>query len=248
MITALNENKEIIHADKAIRGENYYCPRCEAPLIFKNGQYRISHFAHKADGCGFGSGESLRHQELKLKSKELIECAFENSDLELEFSQAESRIGDKFADYHFKVKDGLEVAVEIADGLSGDDIKEKTEYYSSRGVYTLWLYDYRQFRRALLHNREFRVRKPMKSLHTMGYGHINSIDNDGFASIHFNTVYRYSSYGVRYPLKDTKTLEGIVGDYFYPYTYKPNEKYNSLNDRDVYLVSVVGTHNLFWKK
>lgn len=247
MITALNENKEIIHADKAIRGENYYCPRCEAPLIFRNGQYRIPHFAHKADGCGFGSGESLRHQELKLKVKELIESAYENSIYELEVSQAEAKIGDKFADYFFKDKRGVEVAIEIADGLSGDAIKEKTEYYSSRGVYTLWLYDHQQFRRGLRHNREFRVSKPMKSLHGMGYGHINTIDNDGFFAIHFDRVPRFSDSGLLYYLKDTKFLKSTVGNILYPYTYEPSKKYNSLNDKEVYLISVVKTNNTFWK-
>ena len=47
MFIALNKKGKRIWAEKAERGNLYYCPICHTPVIYKNGQFKATHFAHK---------------------------------------------------------------------------------------------------------------------------------------------------------------------------------------------------------
>lgn len=48
MLYAVNENKDVIIADKAEKGNNYYCPCCGQNLILRKGKVVSPHFAHKS--------------------------------------------------------------------------------------------------------------------------------------------------------------------------------------------------------
>jgi hypothetical protein len=52
----------------ALKGQNYKCPECEKPVIFRNGKIKAKHFAHKANSnCSFYDhpNESQLHREAK---------------------------------------------------------------------------------------------------------------------------------------------------------------------------------------
>jgi len=60
-----DENKNVIHHTKAIKGNKYFCIDCAAELICKHGEVYQKHLAHKnTDNCG-GTGESIVHKHWK---------------------------------------------------------------------------------------------------------------------------------------------------------------------------------------
>lgn len=46
---AYNADNSIVYPCDAQRGVNYFCPKCKAPVIVKQGKIRRHHFAHKFD-------------------------------------------------------------------------------------------------------------------------------------------------------------------------------------------------------
>ncbi|MDR0598471.1 MAG: hypothetical protein LBG84_00095 [Treponema sp.] len=58
---AENSAGKIIHIDNAVKGNEYFCPGCKQSFIFKHGQIRRHHFAHKndTDNC---SKETYLHE------------------------------------------------------------------------------------------------------------------------------------------------------------------------------------------
>lgn len=45
----IDPNGNEIRAKNAKKGIRYYCPSCQGELIYRRGQYKQAHFAHKAD-------------------------------------------------------------------------------------------------------------------------------------------------------------------------------------------------------
>jgi competence CoiA-like predicted nuclease len=44
---ALDEHKKLCYPKDAERGKNYFCPSCGEAAIFRKGEIKIEHFAHK---------------------------------------------------------------------------------------------------------------------------------------------------------------------------------------------------------
>lgn len=56
---AYNTEKKCVFPTEAQKGKEYFCPKCSEPLIVKQGNIRVHHFAHKADtNC---TGYTLLH-------------------------------------------------------------------------------------------------------------------------------------------------------------------------------------------
>lgn len=60
---ALDPNGRLITTDVGQRGGNYTCPNCRQRLIFRAGEIRQRHFAHKGNAC---DPETYLHQAAKL--------------------------------------------------------------------------------------------------------------------------------------------------------------------------------------
>lgn len=61
---AIDSNDRLHSPDEAKKGINYFCPNCHDPLVFRNGEIKIPHFAHKTSlTC---SNESIEHKTAKL--------------------------------------------------------------------------------------------------------------------------------------------------------------------------------------
>ena len=43
---AINSKKERVHASKADKGKEYYCPVCDQKVILRHGDYNIPHYSH----------------------------------------------------------------------------------------------------------------------------------------------------------------------------------------------------------
>jgi hypothetical protein len=61
---AQNSDGEIVHISNAVAGVRYYCPGCKEEFIFRHGQIRQRHFAHKnpSPSC---TGEGYLHNTFK---------------------------------------------------------------------------------------------------------------------------------------------------------------------------------------
>lgn len=73
MLYALSQEKKLILATKAQKGEKYYCPSCHQNVLLKKGSLRLPHFAHYKKQCqSFSEGETAQH----LLGKQLLAQLF----------------------------------------------------------------------------------------------------------------------------------------------------------------------------
>lgn len=72
---AFDNESHLIHAEKAIKGNEYRCPNCGRKMIPKQGEKRVWHFAHKAntENCSY---ETYLH---KLAKRRICECFNESA-------------------------------------------------------------------------------------------------------------------------------------------------------------------------
>lgn len=203
MLVALNTNKERVYADEVNRrtkdGEliPYFCPDCGARLTLRKGAVRLHHFSHKEgnDVCIYrkSGGESIYHDQMKASIKRIIE-----RDNKVLKSELEWRIGNRVADYYFRIKDEWDnicpVAVECV--YAHEDITEfrkKTEYYDRRGIYVLWVFNLKRFLdKDGDFKEEININSILKEAHTLYFGKVFAIDveNDVIYAIHFNPIKR----------------------------------------------------------
>lgn len=61
---AIDDEGRLYSPEGAEKGRNYLCPACQKPVIFKQGEIRVAHFAHNvSDTC---SQETIVHKTAKL--------------------------------------------------------------------------------------------------------------------------------------------------------------------------------------
>ena len=66
----IDSKGRLCSAERAKKGEEYFCPVCSGQIILKRGKVRRSHFAHKPDsGC---SQETVVHKTAKLLIQEVV--------------------------------------------------------------------------------------------------------------------------------------------------------------------------------
>lgn len=78
-----DKNKNRIWVGEARKGEEYFCPVCGAPLIFRDGPINIAHFSHRARECSdrWNYDMSDWHREMQeLFSKECREIVVQADD------------------------------------------------------------------------------------------------------------------------------------------------------------------------
>ena len=204
MLVSFNEKGERIYAEEAIKKDSfgntikYYCPECGSELVLKQGTKNIWHFAHKDSNtiCHFrkGGGETIVHQNMKYTIKKIIE-----KDNNCLFSELEWKIGSKIADYYFEVKDKWgnikKVAVECVHRNTNIDIfRNKTQYYSDRGIFVLWVFNIARFlNKDNSFKDEVRINEIIRECHTMYFGKCFAVDisNSVVYALHLDSVVRY---------------------------------------------------------
>src|SRR5580693_8113071 len=140
MLTACSAGADYVEAAAAARGEAYVCRGCGAPVVFKPGQVRIPHFAHRPDaGCAFGARMSLAH----LTAQGRIAQALRERGLNVELEAPISGVGgDRRIDVLTWPADRPEarVAIEVqASDIGAEAIAARTTSYQQMGVAPLWL-------------------------------------------------------------------------------------------------------------
>lgn len=48
---AISKDRVRVHAEDAIKGEDYFCPVCGNKVIPRQGEFNAWHFAHQASSC-----------------------------------------------------------------------------------------------------------------------------------------------------------------------------------------------------
>lgn len=195
LISLDKETGERVFAEDAIKGREYICPSCESPLILKQGEHNIWHFAHKEDNiCIFRrGGEGANHDLMKKVVKDLLDKQNPNFESELEYCFDNGRI----ADICYKNKRDT-IAIECVDKHTDlKDFKNKLESYRRSNIKSMWIFDLKKFlNKKGQFKEEIRTTEFMRRCHKMNYAKIWAVDtkNKVMYAIHFDKVYRTRSY------------------------------------------------------
>lgn len=131
MFIAINQKGERIEADNGDKEDTYTCECCNAPVYFKKGQVKQSHFAHKNNkDCDTWHEMSEWHRKMQamfpVKYREIV----------LEKDGEKHR-----ADILVKHK-GITFIVEFQkSNISREEIIKRSEFYSSFGK-LLWVFNF----------------------------------------------------------------------------------------------------------
>lgn len=81
---ALDASGHLIDPKQAVKGEAYFCPECNSPLVFRKGEVLRPHFAHAVEtNC---SGESVLHIAAKMKVCDAINDYISNGGYEVDLA------------------------------------------------------------------------------------------------------------------------------------------------------------------
>jgi len=113
----------------------FLCPDCSEEVILKTGRRTVNHFAHVNPlACRLGEGESEAHRYCKLEIYESLLRMPNVADAALERPLAGNR-----PDVSAYIN-GVPVAIEVQiSSLSLETIMRRTIAYHQKGIYVLWL-------------------------------------------------------------------------------------------------------------
>jgi len=140
MLMAINKNSKISElATVASKNNIYLCPECNSELVLRQGEHNLSHFAHKSDSfCGYGSGESKEHNELKYLFFEYFkkEGIFVELEKKFDFDKYKNfRRADIYFEYNNK-----KYVIEIQRSrYTCDEYKQRTEDYLNNNIKLIWV-------------------------------------------------------------------------------------------------------------
>jgi predicted RNA-binding Zn-ribbon protein involved in translation (DUF1610 family) len=113
----------------------FQCPSCGGEVILRSRKRRLDHFAHAAERvCHHDLGESENHRRSKAEIWVCLKDAPRVADVQLE-----RPLGEVRADVSATIN-GVSVAIEVQlSNLSVANIMRRTQEYTRRGIYVLWL-------------------------------------------------------------------------------------------------------------
>jgi hypothetical protein len=140
---AVDDEERLYNPTIAEKGKNYFCPACREPVIFKQGEIRTAHFAHKvSETC---NQETITHKTAKLLIQKAVDewksgksksptlqracqiCGTSISQLlpeKVDSAILEYRLADgSIADVALIVEDMAQAAIEIRVTHAVDEIK-----------------------------------------------------------------------------------------------------------------------------
>lgn len=191
-------NNKLVHAGDVYKKDGpFYCPDTFEELIVRKCFEKKDHFAYKAKQSPVGSKESDLHKSCKNELLAELQKAYPNGgwELERETFKANKEKGYKKVRPDISGRIGNKkdkgVIIEVqASVLSIKKILHRTEQYTKRGAYILWVVPLEHD----LGNDNFRPRLFERFLHTMYYGRIYYWykGNGGkLIPVHFGTAKRY---------------------------------------------------------
>lgn len=166
-------DNRLVSASKVTKDDGpFYCDETNEELILRKCTEKIDHFAYKARRSPIAKKQSALHTECQNELLDLLQKRFPNGKWEAErqtFTE-DSEKGYKkvIPDLSGKINN-KGVIIEIQKStLSVNDILHRTEQYSKRGGYILWIVPLTE----RLGSENFRPRLFERFLHTMYYGRV----------------------------------------------------------------------------
>lgn len=196
MITAISDKGERVAGWKADKTNSYYCPGCEEKLILRQGEIKVHHFAHIAEGtCEYIANETEQHLWMKQYFYNELSKSNLYKKIELEY-----RVGDKIADLYIINAQDKHVAIECqVSNLDIAEFRKKIAYYSYKGIYSLWVFsgDSELDKRfiKLVNTRGSRLNYKSSEVerrcHRWYYGRFYYFYNDKIYAVHLHPVERW---------------------------------------------------------
>jgi len=181
MLQALDTQAGKVLATDADKGSVHLCPECRGPVVLKRGRLVIAHFAHaKGAGCAFGTGESIRHHQMKAS------IGHHFADYAPEYEAVV--VPGRRADVTF-LGGGRRYVVECQESpMSIEEWEQRTADYSRYGMHVLWVWDLWRLAgkgktiAGLCSVRgigEQRVAAEVRHCHSRSYGRVYVLDTTG---------------------------------------------------------------------
>lgn len=181
MLRAINHAGEDVLGWNAVKGEHYYCPACEGPVVFKPGRTVTPHFAHLAQSdCEYAEGESAAHLAMKATMARM----FSESAVRLEVPMLPGHRADL-------VVPAARVVIECqASKIQAAEWERRTRNYNRMGYAVLWVWDRKRLT-AGPYKGEVRVPDEMRLCHKEQWGHVYVLDGTTLLAAHLETIRRY---------------------------------------------------------
>lgn len=180
----------------AERQQAYFCPACEEPVVFKAGRSVIHHFAHRpGHWCAFGTGESIRHHEMKAAMGSFLVAYAPDYELAL---IPERRADVVLAQQHLVVECQ-------ASKISTAEWEQRTRDYNRAGWAVLWVWDFKRFGNE--YDGEWRVPDEIRLCHKEAFGRVYIMQQQLLYAGHLSSLWRSNDWD-----------EGPVG--YYPKTLR----------------------------
>lgn len=132
---------DIKHIKEMAERDLLICPECQHPLLFRAGEKKIFHFAHKLNSAcvyPYWEPETEQHIKGKLMIKEWMEKLYPHSQVRLEY-KAEGT--NQRTDVMVIHPNGVHLAIEFqCTSLSEEVWKERHTLYENAGVKDVWIY------------------------------------------------------------------------------------------------------------
>lgn len=138
MLVAMKSGQRI-EADHAIRGEEYRCPGCNAPVIAKKGRKVVHHFAHKQKQreCDWDAGETHAHRQAKKVIRDSATARGLRAELEYTIN---TQLGSQRADVMVWATAQTLVAFELQHtALDLDELEKRACGYAHSGTPQIWI-------------------------------------------------------------------------------------------------------------
>lgn len=188
-------DNKLVHASEVTKEDGpFYCDETFEELIVRKCTEKIDHFAYKARMSPIAKNQSELHTECQNELLELLQRTFSNGKWKAErqnFTENEEKGHKKVVpDLSGRIND-KGVIIEIQKStLSVKTILHRTEQYTKRGGYILWIVPLTE----QLGSEYFRPRLFERFLHTMYYGRVyywykgNGVK---LIPVHFGTAERW---------------------------------------------------------
>lgn len=202
----------------------FYCPETLEELIVRKCVEKIDHFAYKARMSPIAARESKLHKDCKSELLEILSKAYPEGKWE-----AERPINENINKGYTKVIPDLSgrigekgIIIEIQkSSLSLKKIRHRTEQYTKRGAYILWIVPLTEE----LGKENFRPRLFERFLHTMYYGKVYywyKGNSSILIPVHLGTAVRYIEESIWY---NESGEEQVAGGYEKPYLRVKSPEY-----------------------
>ncbi len=228
------EDNKLVHAEFVTKQDGpFYCPDTFEELIVRKCFEKRDHFAYKARLSPVGSKESDLHNDCKNELLADLKKAYPNGgwekeretfkeDIEKGYKKVRPDLSGRLGN-----KNSKGVIIEIqASVLSINKILHRTEQYSKRGAYILWIVPLEED----LGTDNFRPRLFERFLHTMYYGRVYYWYRGSgslVVPVHFGRADRYIEESHWF---EEGGSERIEGGYYKPYLRVKKPEYGEIVD------------------